>query len=160
MNLFIGVLAPDGPSSIDPSGLTGSTRYDRLRASHNVASSATLNGSRFDLRVPEKRRGSCGMMASPLRRSPRPTFEMSTPSIIMEPDVSSTRRNRAERNQLDYTQVRKRHTPVMIELFPAPVLRIMLAAKLETRSRDHLPTIPIFSPACTVMEIPVARGQH
>ena len=57
VNLLMGVLAPDGPSSIDPSRLTESTRYDRLKASHKVASSARLNGSRFERRVPEKSNG-------------------------------------------------------------------------------------------------------
>ena len=45
-------------------------------------------------------------MASPRRRSVKPTVEMSTPSMTMDPEVSSTSRYKA----------------VMIELLPAPVL--------------------------------------
>src|SRR5712672_2860655 len=51
---------------------------------------------------------SWGMIEIALRTSSRPTLEMSTPSMLIEPDTSSTIRNRA----------------TIIDDFPAPVLRV------------------------------------
>ena len=56
LNRFTGVCAPLGVSSPSVDGATGftsSTRYARRSASHSVASSCVLNGSRFDRSVPE-----------------------------------------------------------------------------------------------------------
>lgn len=83
------------------------------------------------------------MMARPRRKSVRPTFEMSTPSMTMEPDVSSTRRYRA----------------VMMELLPAPVLKKHQHEVTDPKtSQTYRPTIPIFSPGRTDMVNPLSTS--
>mmetsp|Transcript_27578 Transcript_27578/g.34120 ORF Transcript_27578/g.34120 Transcript_27578/m.34120 type:complete len:243 (+) Transcript_27578:556-1284(+) len=62
----------------------------RCRTSSNLASSKSLNGSRFVRIVPEKRTGSCGITAIFDRSIFRPTLVISIPSIVMEPLLSST----------------------------------------------------------------------
>jgi hypothetical protein len=133
-----GVIAPDSRWSPSPSiptsssfavgdiRLVSSTRYERLSASQSLASSCNSNGSRFDRSVPESTAdvipmwlrqcnfyvqsvASWGMIETAFRTSLSPTFEMSTPSILIEPDTSSTRRNRA----------------TIIDDLPAPVLKVI-----------------------------------
>lgn len=48
--------------------------------------------------MPEKRTGSCGMIASRVRRSCSFIVEMSTPSIIMFPFLASRKRKSASDN--------------------------------------------------------------
>jgi hypothetical protein len=54
-----------------------------------------LKGSRLERMVPEKRTGSCGMMATFLRRSSVPILLTSTPSRRMVPAKISVRRKSA-----------------------------------------------------------------
>jgi hypothetical protein len=86
--------------------------------------------------------GSCGIIDRALRRLASPIFDMSTPSRVIEPDKSSTIRNKAghkiEIKESNPQINDEKDRPIIIELFPAPVL----------------PTIPIFSPGLTLMETP------
>jgi len=143
-----GVIAPDSRWSPSPSiptsssfavgdiRLVSSTRYERLSASQSLASSCNSNGSRFDRSVPESTAdvrmpmwlrqcnfyvqsvASWGMIETAFRTSLSPIFEMSTPSILIEPDTSSTRRNRA----------------TIIDDLPAPVLKVIKTSIFNGRS--------------------------
>ena len=75
--------------------------------------------------------GSWGMIEMLLLTSLRPSSDVSTPSIKIEPEDNST----------------KRYSATMIDDFPAPVLytRSEIAQYLRRR-HAYLPTIPIFSP--------------
>lgn len=103
--------------------------------------------------------GSWGIMASAFRRSVRPIVDASTPSMIMEPDVGSTRRNKA------VLQLLQHHIdisylfitlPVMIELFPAPVLNQKFSVNITIRQElIYLPINPTFSLALISNEMPL-----
>jgi hypothetical protein len=49
----------------------------------------------LNLRVPENKTGSCGMMVSFDRSDPSPIFAMSMPSMTIDPPTDSRIRNRA-----------------------------------------------------------------
>lgn len=68
------------------------TRSSAWRSCTSVNSS---KGSRFDRMVPEKRTGSCGMMARRVRRSCSLMVEMSMPSMVMLPALAFRKRKRA-----------------------------------------------------------------
>src|SRR5580658_7916604 len=68
---------------------------------------------------------SWGMIETAFRTSLRPIFEMSTPSILIEPDTSSTSRNKA----------------TIIDDFPAPVLKaVKTSVSRHIRPKEKLPT--------------------
>mmetsp|Transcript_2948 Transcript_2948/g.7319 ORF Transcript_2948/g.7319 Transcript_2948/m.7319 type:complete len:256 (-) Transcript_2948:432-1199(-) len=78
-----------------PSGLrdTTSCRCARCTACHTSSSLYSPKGSRLKRRVPVKRAGTWGIMASAPRSWCRPSWLMSTPSTRMTPASSSIRRN-------------------------------------------------------------------
>lgn len=85
------------------------------------------------------------MIAKPFRKSFRPMVEMSTPSMTIDPDVSST----------------SRYSVVMILLFPAPVLTrgsVTTGTLITLLQSAHLPTIPTFSPGLTDSDKPFKTG--
>lgn len=86
--------------------------------------------------------GSCGMIDNPFLKSVSPTFDISTPSMLIEPDSSST----------------SRYIAVMRLLLPAPVLEgnhNQPHFTVEERDFTYRPIIPIFSPALTSKDMPV-----
>mmetsp|Transcript_40578 Transcript_40578/g.100772 ORF Transcript_40578/g.100772 Transcript_40578/m.100772 type:complete len:216 (-) Transcript_40578:1497-2144(-) len=62
---------------------------------HTASSLCSLKGSRFERRVPLKRTGSCGIIARRERSASRDIVEMSIPSIVIAPSLSSHKRKSA-----------------------------------------------------------------
>jgi hypothetical protein len=106
---------------------------------------------------------SCGIIARAFLRSVRPILDTSTPSIVTEPDESSTKRYKAEKWRLGSQMSQKPSTlPVIIELFPALGVLfeknqypLILSKTIELK---YLPRIPIFSPAFTSIDKPLSTG--
>mmetsp|Transcript_70178 Transcript_70178/g.158705 ORF Transcript_70178/g.158705 Transcript_70178/m.158705 type:complete len:228 (-) Transcript_70178:156-839(-) len=86
-------------SSPSPEQVTNSLRRATSRADHTSSSVFSSAGSRLNLRGPEKRWGSWGMIASALRSWGRATLAVSTPSMSTCPPHTSLRRARARSSE-------------------------------------------------------------
>jgi len=76
-------------SSPPPSCLAVCERFANSRALQISLSECWLNGSRFDLSVPENMTGSCGMIVRPDLNLVNPIWAMSTLSILILPEAAS-----------------------------------------------------------------------
>mmetsp|Transcript_13845 Transcript_13845/g.39316 ORF Transcript_13845/g.39316 Transcript_13845/m.39316 type:complete len:219 (-) Transcript_13845:60-716(-) len=92
-------LSPPSTSSMS----SWPTNWPSCTASSASLSSSSLhwlNGSRLNRRVSWNTTGLCGMMARRLRSSTRGILQMSTPSMMIEPERGSTMRRSASRSEL------------------------------------------------------------
>ena len=79
----------------------GEVRWTRSRALRRSASEYSLKSSRLLRTVPEKRTGSCGMMARRERRSWSLMREISMPSMRIEPPRKEERKRKSAKVKVD-----------------------------------------------------------
>ena len=87
---------PSDASWSSPVGrdLTNVFKWACSKAAHTSSSVYESKGSKFILKVPENRTGSCGIIVSRERNAWRPKSAILMPSMVMEPSAASIMRNK------------------------------------------------------------------